>query len=155
MLRRIGLRLQPPGRIGGMGAGLHPDARLDAVLADLVAPHRDRVVEVKGADANVARRSDGAALPSIGEQRPGARAVEHGGICLGEEQPASERRCDRCDQQAVIAPGQAAGEGAAGITAASVRKPPFTSLGLAEIAANGARELNWAQRGKGHREWFH
>lgn len=65
MLRRLGLGPQPPGRISRMGAGFHPDARLDPMLADLVGPNRDGVVEVKAADADVARGRDRAALPSI------------------------------------------------------------------------------------------
>jgi hypothetical protein len=89
MLRRLRLWPQPPGGISRVGPRFHPDARLDAMLADLVAPHRNRVVEVKAADADVARGRDRAALPSVREERAGA--FDHGRIGLGEDQPPSER----------------------------------------------------------------
>jgi hypothetical protein len=46
-----------------MGARLHPDARLDLPVADLVAPDRHGIVEMKAGDADMTRRGDGAALP--------------------------------------------------------------------------------------------
>jgi len=149
VFRRLRLRQEPPGRIDGMGARLHPDARLDAVFADLEGPNRGRIIEVKAADANVARRRDGAALPPVREQRPGARPRDHGRIGLGEDQPASERRCDRRDQQSMVAPGQAAGDGAARVAAEAVGDPPFAALCLTEIAADGARESDrrWNRNG--------
>src|SRR4029077_15779236 len=149
LFRRRRLRQEPPGRIDAMSARLHPDARLDAVVADFVAPNRGRVVEVKTADANVARRGDGAALPSVGEQRPGARTRDHGCIGFGEDQPAAQRRCDRRDQQSMIAPGQAPGDGTTRGAAEAVGEPPFASLGLSEIAAYGAGESDrrWDRSG--------
>ena len=138
----IGSGPPQPGRVGGVGAGLHPDARLDPMIADLVRPYRDGVVEVEAADANMTRRRDGAALPAVGEQRPGMIARDEGRIGLREDQPTPQRRTDRRNQQTVIAPGQAAGDGPAGVAAETVCDPPFAPLGLAEIAADGAREAD-------------
>ena len=68
------------------------------------------------------------------------RAFDQGCIGLGEDQPPAERGCDRRDQQAVIAPRQAAGDGAARIPAEPVGDPPLAPLGLDEVATDGARE---------------
>src|SRR6185312_8583512 len=130
-----------------MRAGLHPDPRLDPMVPDLVAPDRDGIVEMKTADTHMARRRDGAAAPAVGEQRPGLIARANRRIRFGENQPPPERRADRRDQQAVITPGQAAGDGPARIAAAAVGEPPFPSLRLAEIAADGATESDRTRRG--------
>jgi len=104
---------------------------------------------MKASDPDMTRRSDVAALPSVGEQRPRMRAVDQGGISLGKYQPTSERRCDRRDQQSMIAPSQAAGDRPSRITGESIGDPPFVSLRLAEIAADRARESDrtWSRNG--------
>ena len=103
ILRRIGPRLQEPRGINRVGARLHPNARLYLATLDLVSPYRNGVVEIKASDPDMTRRSDVAALPSVREQRPRMRAIDQGGIRLGKYQPTSERRCDRRDQQSMIA----------------------------------------------------
>ena len=123
-----------------MRARLHPDARLDPVRSDFIGPNRDGVVKPEATDTNVPRRRDSAALPAVGEQRVGSLGRDHGRIRLGEDEPAPERRADRRDEQAMVAPGQAAGDGTARVAAAAVGDPPFAPLGLAKVAAYRARE---------------
>src|SRR5438105_4901102 len=123
-----------------MRARLHPDARLDPVRSDFIGPNWDGVVEPEATDTNVPCRRDSAALPAVGEHRVGSLGRDHGRNRLGEDEPAPERRADRRDEPAMVAPGQAAGDGTARIAAAAVGNPPFTPLGLAKIAAYRARE---------------
>ena len=91
VLRQFRIRAQPPRRIRRMRPGLHPDACLYLAVFDLVGPYRNGVVEMKASDPHMPRRRDGAALPSIGEQRPRAGACDQSGIGLGEYEAASQR----------------------------------------------------------------
>jgi len=119
-----------------MGAGLHPDARLELAISDIVSPYRDRVVEMEACDADVTGGSDGPALPAVGKKRPGTLAGDQRRIGLGEYQAAPERRCYRSNQQSVIAPGEAASDGPAGIGCQSIRNPPFAPLRLRKVATD-------------------
>ena len=147
---------------GGCGSGCRPPGRHRSYPRP--APSRsaprcggrrlrrsrpEGAVEVEAVDANVARRRDVAAAPAIGEQRPGRTAVDQGCIGLGEDEPAAERRIDRRDQQPMIAPRQAAGDGAGRIAAAAVGEPPFAALGLWRSPQIGAgnRIEGWDRSG--------
>jgi hypothetical protein len=129
-----------------MGARIHPDARLHLVIADLVAPDRDRIVQMKAADPHVSRRRDGAALPPVREQRPRLGAIGDRGVGFDQDQPTPKRRSDRRDQKSMVAPGQAAGDGPAGITADPVGDPPFAPLRLRKVAADRACEADRTRR---------
>src|SRR5262249_31349681 len=98
---------------------------------------------------NMTGRSDIASLPSIREQRPGTSTLDQCGIRLGDDQPTAERRCNWRDQQTVIATSQAAGDGAAGISAEPIGDPPFAPLCLSEITAERAVDLDrtWGYKG--------
>src|SRR5262249_31867476 len=89
------------------------------------------------------------ALPSVREQRPRMRAFDQRSIGLGKYQPTAKRRCNRRNQQSVIAASQTAGNGATRITAESIGNPPFASLCLAEVNADPPRESNraWGRNG--------
>src|SRR5437762_1434750 len=104
---------------------------------------------MKASDPDVTRRRDVAAFPSVREERPSASALDQCSISFGEQEPAPERRSDRSDQQSVIAPSQAPGDGPARITAESIGDPPFALLCLAEITADRACESNgtWSRNG--------
>ena len=139
------LRSQSPGGIGRVGAGLHPDARFDLAVADLIRPYRHGTIEMKAGDADMTRRRDGAARPAIGEQRPGPSASDDRRIGFRKDQPTPQWRSHRRDQQPVIASRQAAGDGPAGIAAEAIGDPPFAPLRLREVTADGAREPDRAR----------
>src|SRR5262249_37747494 len=105
--------------------------------------------EVKARDPHVTGRCDRAALPSIREQRPGLGAGNQGGVGLGEQQPPPERRADRRDQESVVTPRQAAGDGTAGVAAEAIGEPPFAAFRLDEVAADRPWEADRRGRGRG------
>src|SRR4029079_15054387 len=102
-----------------MRAWFHPDTRLDAAVAHLVGPYRNRIVEMKACDAHMAGRRDRAALPSVREQGPATGGCDYRRIGLGEQKPASERRGNRRNQQSVVTAGGGGGEGGAPLARAA------------------------------------
>src|SRR5215471_11224213 len=140
VIQRISPRPQEPRGIGRMRAGLHPNPCFYVTIADFVGPYGNGVVEMKAANPDMTGRSDVAALPSVREQRPRTRAFDQRGIRLGKYQPTAKRRCNRRDQQSVIAASQAAGNRATRIPAEPIGDPPFASLCLAEVTADRAGE---------------
>jgi hypothetical protein len=104
---------------------------------------------MKASNPNMTGRSNIATLPSIRKQRPRTSTLDQCGIRLGNYQPTAKRRCNRRDQQSVIAASQAAGDGATGISAEPIGDPPFASLGLGKITADRAGESDrtWGRNG--------
>src|SRR5262244_1688888 len=149
VIQRISSRPQEPRGIGRMGAGLHPNPCFYVTIADFVGPCGNGVVEMKAANPDMTGRSGVTALPSVREQRPRMRAFDQRSIGLGKYQPTAKRRCNRRNQQSVIAASQTAGNGATRITAESIGNPPFASLCLAEVTADRARESDraWGRNG--------
>ena len=140
--RRIEAAQQAPSDIGRVRIGFEPDPRLDTRESDGEEPDRNAAVEMKRFDVDVTRWADRAAAPAIGEQRPALLAVDELGIGLRPNEPSSERGFDRRDQQAVVAPGQAAGDRPRRIATEPIGEPPFATLGLMQIAANRAAEAD-------------
>src|SRR6516165_11929519 len=149
IIQRIGPRPQEPRGIGRMGAGLHPNPCFYVATADFVGPYRNGVVEMKAANPDMTGRSGVTGLPSVREQRPRMRAFDQRSIGLGKYQPTAKRRCNRRNQQSVIAASQTARSRATRITAESIGNPPFASLCLAEVTADRAGESDgtWHRNG--------
>jgi hypothetical protein len=139
---RIRIVLEPPHGVDRVGPWLHPDAMLDDAAAASEAPNWNCAVEVKAFQQQIARRRGHAAAPAIGEERILLAVERQDRIALGEHHDAAERRIDRRDQQAVVAPRQAQRDRAGSISAAPVAQPPFAPLGLGQFAAHGATEAH-------------
>ena len=103
------------------------------------------VPELKALDMDVAAWADHAAGPAIGEERPALSIIDEFGVGLGPDQPAAERRVNRRHQQAVIAPGQAAGDRPGCIAAEPIGKPPLAALRLLKIATDRSAKADHIQ----------
>jgi hypothetical protein len=74
------------------------------------------------------------------------------GIGLGKDQAATKWRMCGSDQETVITACQALRNRSTGISAQAICKPPFTSAGLLEIAADCTAEVN--ESGQLHVRYF-
>ena len=134
---RQGARASPQKPIDRPDAVLawrHPDALLDQEIAAGPMPHRHAPVEAKGVDQDMTGRLDATVGPAVGEEGPVSLPVDQRRIELGDLQAASERRIDRRGQESVVAAGQAAGDRARGIAAATVGNPPFAALCALQVS---------------------
>src|SRR5437016_5675448 len=108
---------------------LHPDPLLDDVMAKREAPHRHASVELERFDVDVAGGIYDATRPAVAKERVRSSTIADRCVSLGEHQHATERWIDRCDQQAVISPGEGARDGACSVAAHAIREPPFATFG--------------------------
>ena len=131
-----------------MRPGFEPDPRLDTEQPNRKEPNWNGTIEMKRLDMDMTSRADRAATPAVGEQRPTLRPVDKIGIGLRPDKPSPKRRLHWCDQQAVIAAGQAAGDCASGVSAEAVGKPPFAALCLLQVAADCMAETHELRNGQ-------
>ena len=123
-----------PAHVGRVGARLHPDALFDERVGARVGPDGRRAVEAEALDEPIPRGIRVATRPASAAQRPVASGVGQRVVNLGREQRAAQRRRQRGDQKAVIAPGLRAGDRARREAPDAVDAEPFAPLGGGEIA---------------------
>ena len=133
--------------VGDVLAVLHPDRPLEDGVVEGERPRGDGAIEHERLDQPVAVRVDRAAgvLLRVEREGPASRSIRNETRPL--DQPAdqhrsADRRFERRDQQAVIAPARDARECPRCIAAEPIRDQPLATECRIEVAADRAAEMD-------------
>ncbi len=133
--------------VGGVRAGLHPDALFQQGVGDGVGPDGRRALQVEAVEQMMTVALERAVFPAVGVERVETAAIGVDAVVLdrlvelGQEQRAAERRLERGHEQTVVTPRQHAGDGAAGKAADTVGDQPLPPGSHRKIAAHLAAEV--------------